>query len=235
MCALYGTLLFSKSMLIDVSSGVMVSDVWMVLCCYLNAQKHLLPLNTTAIMEEKWIDAVTARPLFISSMEPFAIAVRSHSFISGIKLRDTEHRIVMYADDTLLLLTDLNNSNEIAVYKNIWNDRKSRIRMSLLPLYPYERGGLQWPNLQWYSCAAQIRAAKFWFSPEPYLPRVQSERACARDLHLDTDTLLITPLWRTQLRPGTIYSNFLVIQVCFKVFHQYGERSFLSRGKWSRF
>lgn len=48
--------------------------------------------------------------LFVLAMEPSAIAVRSHPSISGIKVSDTEHRIVMYADDTLLLLTDLNNS-----------------------------------------------------------------------------------------------------------------------------
>ena len=48
--------------------------------------------------------------LFVLAMEPFAIAVRSHPSISGIKVSDTEHRIIMYADDTLLLLTELNNS-----------------------------------------------------------------------------------------------------------------------------
>ncbi len=48
--------------------------------------------------------------LFVLAMELFAIAVRSHSSISGIKVLDTEHRIVMYADNTLLLLMDLNNS-----------------------------------------------------------------------------------------------------------------------------
>lgn len=39
--------------------------------------------------------------LFVLAMEPFAIAVRSHPSISGIKVSDTEHRIIMYADDTL--------------------------------------------------------------------------------------------------------------------------------------
>lgn len=69
--------------------------------------------------------------------------------------------------------------------KFIWNNRRSRLRLSLLNL-PYERGGLQLPNLQWYFWAAQIRAAMFWFSPEPYLPWVQIESACAKGLRLDT-------------------------------------------------
>lgn len=69
--------------------------------------------------------------------------------------------------------------------KFIWNNRRSRLRLSLLYL-PYERGGLQLPNLQWYFWAAQIRAAMHWFSPEPYLPWVQTESACSKDLRLDT-------------------------------------------------
>lgn len=48
--------------------------------------------------------------LFVLAMETFAIAMRSHPSISGIKTLDLEHHIVLYADDTLLLVTDLNNS-----------------------------------------------------------------------------------------------------------------------------
>lgn len=246
--------------------------------------------------------------LFVLAMEPFAIAVRLHPSISGIKVSDTEHRIVMYADDTLLLLTDLSNSilnliNLIDTFgkcsgfkvnetkssimflnkrerinpvirhpfnnavngfkylgititpsikdlvscnydhmistvnesmnswssmpisllgriniikmnilpkflylfqsiplppppqffskmkqlftKFIWNNTRSRLRLSLLYL-PYERGGLQLPNLQWYFWAAQIRVAMYWFSPEPYLPWVQIESICTKGQQLDT-------------------------------------------------
>lgn len=246
--------------------------------------------------------------LFVLSMEPFAIAVRSHPSISGIKISDTEHRIVMYADDTLLLLTNLKNSilnlvnlidkfgkfsgfkinetkssimflnkqerinpvinhpfnnapngfkylgititpniNDLVICnydpvissvsdsmnnwsslpisllgriniikmnilpkflylfqsiplapppqffsrmkklftKFVWNNRRSRLRLSLLYL-PYERGGLQLPNLQWYFWAAQIRAAAHWFSSEPLLPWVQIENICTGGQRLDT-------------------------------------------------
>ncbi|CAI5697250.1 unnamed protein product [Oreochromis niloticus] len=47
----------------------------------------------------------------------------------------------------------------------IWNNRRSRLRISLLYL-PYERGGLQLPNLKWYFWAAQIKAAMFYFVNE---------------------------------------------------------------------
>ena len=44
----------------------------------------------------------------------------------------------------------------------IWNKNRPRLRFSLLHL-PYERGGLQVPNLLWYFWAAQIRAGMFYF------------------------------------------------------------------------
>ena len=44
----------------------------------------------------------------------------------------------------------------------IWNNRRPRLRLSLLYL-PYDRGGLKLPNLEWYYWAAQIRAGMFYF------------------------------------------------------------------------
>lgn len=44
----------------------------------------------------------------------------------------------------------------------IWNNKRPRIRLSLLHL-PYDRGGLNVPNLEWYYWAAQIRAGMFYF------------------------------------------------------------------------
>lgn len=52
-----------------------------------------------------------------------------------------------------------------SIFKNfIWNNKRSRLRLSLLYL-PYERGGLQLPDLMWYFWA-QIRAAAFCFVNE---------------------------------------------------------------------
>lgn len=48
--------------------------------------------------------------LFVLAMETFEIAVRSHPSILGIKVLDSEHCILMYVDDTLLLLADLDSS-----------------------------------------------------------------------------------------------------------------------------
>lgn len=44
----------------------------------------------------------------------------------------------------------------------IWNNRKARLRLRLLYL-PYERGGLQLPNLKWYYMAAQLTSTSHYF------------------------------------------------------------------------
>lgn len=45
----------------------------------------------------------------------------------------------------------------------IWNNKKARLQLRLLYL-PYERGGLQLPNLKLYYWAAQLRLAMYYFS-----------------------------------------------------------------------
>lgn len=47
--------------------------------------------------------------------------------------------------------------------KFIWNNRRPRLRLSLLYL-PYERGGLQCPNPLWYYWAAQMRTIMFYYT-----------------------------------------------------------------------
>lgn len=48
----------------------------------------------------------------------------------------------------------------------IWNNRRHRLRLTLLYL-PYDRGGLNLPNFQWYYWAAQLRTIMYYFSHEP--------------------------------------------------------------------
>jgi len=47
----------------------------------------------------------------------------------------------------------------------IWQNKRPRLRLSLMYL-PYDRGGLQCPNIQWYYWAAQLRSIMFYFSSE---------------------------------------------------------------------
>lgn len=44
----------------------------------------------------------------------------------------------------------------------IWNNKRPRLRLSLLYL-PFDRGGLRLPNMKFYYWAAQLRAAMFYF------------------------------------------------------------------------
>ena len=51
--------------------------------------------------------------LFILALEPFhfqAISIRNHPIIKGIQVADVEHRIALFADDTLLFLMNLEQS-----------------------------------------------------------------------------------------------------------------------------
>ena len=47
----------------------------------------------------------------------------------------------------------------------IWNNRRPRLRLSLLYL-PYDRGGLKCPNMLWYYWAAQLRTIMFYYTEE---------------------------------------------------------------------
>lgn len=66
----------------------------------------------------------------------------------------------------------------------VWNNRRARIRLSLLYL-PYDRGGLKLPNLQWYYWAAQLRATLFYFSPSPCPAWIKIEELSSTGLPLN--------------------------------------------------
>lgn len=67
--------------------------------------------------------------------------------------------------------------------KFIWNNKKSRLRLRLLYL-PYERGGLQLPNLKLYYWSAKLRSAIFYFSLETPPAWVNIEQASISNLPL---------------------------------------------------
>ncbi len=57
----------------------------------------------------------------------------------------------------------------------IWNNRKTRLRLSLLYL-PFDRGGLKCPNLMLHYWATQLRSMTFYFSTNdsPHWTEVES-------------------------------------------------------------
>lgn len=66
----------------------------------------------------------------------------------------------------------------------IWNNKKPRLRLRLLYL-PYERGGLQLPNLRLYYWSAQLRSAMFYFSTETPPAWLQIEQTSVTNLQLN--------------------------------------------------
>lgn len=66
----------------------------------------------------------------------------------------------------------------------IWNGRKARLRLKLLYL-PYERGGLQLPNLKWYYMAAQLTSASYYFCTTAPPAWVNIEQESIPDLPLN--------------------------------------------------
>uniref|UniRef100_A0A3Q3GBT7 Reverse transcriptase domain-containing protein n=1 Tax=Kryptolebias marmoratus TaxID=37003 RepID=A0A3Q3GBT7_KRYMA len=67
----------------------------------------------------------------------------------------------------------------------IWSNRKARLRLKLLYL-PYERGGLQVPNLRWYYMAAQLTSATHYFCSMAPPAWVHIEQQSVPDLPLNT-------------------------------------------------
>ena len=63
----------------------------------------------------------------------------------------------------------------------IWNNRKARLRLKLLYL-PYEKGGLQVPNLKWYYWATQLSSAMSYLSSSTPPAWVNIEQKSASDL-----------------------------------------------------
>lgn len=95
--------------------------------------------------------------------------------------------------------------------KFIWNNRRTRLRPSLLYL-PYERGGLQLPSLQWYFWLLKLQLCVLLYAWTGTMGKwVQVENICTKGLRLiytlhlskNWSDLLIILLWETQLMCGT--------------------------------
>lgn len=108
----------------------------------------------------------------------------------------------------------------------IWNGRRSRLRLTLLYL-PYDRGGLQFPNLLYYFRASQLRAAFFWFSESSNLSWVQIERGHARGLTLDR--YLYSDSWKRLKRDTSNPFVKATINVWYESQGMFGEGPGMSR------
>lgn len=80
----------------------------------------------------------------------------------------------------------------------IWNNRKARLRLTLLYL-PFDRGGLKLPNLKLYYWSCQLWTASFWFKSHLSLSWVDIERFTSTNLPLQ--------LYLYSAKPGKLKKN----------------------------
>ena len=61
--------------------------------------------------------------LFLLAIETLAISIRENPEIDGIKIGESETKLLQYADDTTAVLSNLNSANvlfqQLNVFKNI--------------------------------------------------------------------------------------------------------------------
>ena len=82
--------------------------------------------------------------LFVIAFEPFAMAVREHTQITGIEIERIEHRISLYADDVILYLKNLKTSipallDLIKTYGHISGYKVNNSKSSIMLLNSKER------------------------------------------------------------------------------------------------
>lgn len=111
--------------------------------------------NPFSITNVAWQGCPLSPPIFNLLMEPLAIYIRSHPDISGFWVKNKMHTISLFADDIILMLTDVGKSlasvhnalilfNQVSYYKV--NDSQSHIldlgilkstKKKLISSFPY--------------------------------------------------------------------------------------------------
>uniref|UniRef100_A0AAR2INH7 Reverse transcriptase domain-containing protein n=1 Tax=Pygocentrus nattereri TaxID=42514 RepID=A0AAR2INH7_PYGNA len=99
----------------------------------------------------------------------------------------------------------------------IWNNKKPRLRLRLLHL-PYERGGLQLPNLKLYYWSAQLRSAMFYFSNETPPAWINIEQTSVTNLQLNQYLYSASPANLKKMTKNPFLKN--TIDIWYRA-HQY--------------
>uniref|UniRef100_A0A8C6T8R1 Reverse transcriptase domain-containing protein n=1 Tax=Neogobius melanostomus TaxID=47308 RepID=A0A8C6T8R1_9GOBI len=95
--------------------------------------------------------------LFNLALEPLAQAIRKNSQFPGIKIGNTSHKLILYADDILCFVTDpttsipvllniINTFSKISGYKVNWNKSEALPLTSYCPKTLFQMGQFRWPR-----------------------------------------------------------------------------------------
>lgn len=113
--------------------------------------ENIVQMNYNRLVDE-------VREAFIRSKLSISMTVRIHMIKMSIL-----PKFLYYFQSLPLPLPASFFDNLNKLFCNlIWNNRKARFLLKLIYL-PYERGGLQLPNLKWYYIAAQLTSASNYF------------------------------------------------------------------------
>ena len=82
--------------------------------------------------------------LFVMSIEPQALTIRSHPLIRGVTIGSCEHRICLFADDIILFLKNLTQSltaflHTIATFGEISGYKVNKTKSNIMFLNDKER------------------------------------------------------------------------------------------------
>lgn len=83
--------------------------------------------------------------------------------VNILKMNTVPKLLYLFQNIPLPPPTDLFSKIKKMFLNFLWNNRRARIRLSLLYL-PFDRGGRKCPNLMWYYWAAQLRSIMFYFT-----------------------------------------------------------------------
>lgn len=96
--------------------------------------------------------------LFIICLETLAVRIRNNGKIKGVEGGGQEHKLLLYADDILAVVTD----PEASLPHFLWDGKRARIKLSKL-CAPKEKGGLGLPDPRLYEISFEMaKLAKYW-------------------------------------------------------------------------
>lgn len=132
-----------------------------------NVVEHFKYLGVNILPKLENIVDANYKPLMLEITESIdrwmSLPVSIIGRINILKMNTLPKLLYLFQNIPLPPPSDLFLKMKTLFVRFIWNNRRARLRLSLL-YSPFDRGGLKCPNLLWYYWAAQLRSIMFYFS-----------------------------------------------------------------------